>query len=172
MNQPNTKQCLQILKAQGTHEKIIRHSIVVNKIAVLIAKKFLKNNISLNLALVNAGSLLHDVKKWDEINNNTNHGTEGYKMFKHEYPRLADIIKKHMLYEILDGFDTWEQKIVYYADKRVNHDKIVSLKQRFDYLEKRYPPKDKEKRKKVYELNIELEKEIFSKIDIKPDGIR
>ncbi|MFA4855017.1 MAG: HDIG domain-containing metalloprotein [archaeon] len=68
-------------------------------------------------------------------------------------------------------FDCWEEKIVYYADKRVNHDKIVSLDERFDYLLKRYGIEKGIRRTFLHckPLVEKLEKEIFSKIDAGPE---
>jgi putative nucleotidyltransferase with HDIG domain len=172
MKPPNKKECLELLKKYNTPENIIKHSLKVNEISVFLAKKLKQKGIKIDIDLLNAGSLLHDIKKWDEIRNNkiSSHGFDGYNLFKNKLPKLADVIKKHMLYQI-PYLKTWEEKIVHYADRRVNHDKIVSLEKRFDYLNKRYPAIDKKKRKKIYELNKKLEKEIFSKIDIKPEEI-
>ncbi|MBN2423100.1 HDIG domain-containing protein [Candidatus Woesearchaeota archaeon] len=175
MNLPTREECFELLKKEQTPENIMNHSLMINKIAVFLAKKLNEKGINVNIELVDAASLLHDVKKWEEIKNNskTHHGIEAYNLFKHKYPELANVIKKHMLYEIIDsGLDSWEEKLVHYADRRVNHDKLVSLKQRFDYLNKRYPPKDPSKRQKVYELNIKLEKEIFFELDIEPEDLK
>ncbi|MEK7085852.1 MAG: hypothetical protein AAB953_02450, partial [Patescibacteria group bacterium] len=50
---------------------------------------------------------------------------------------------------------TWEEKILYYADKRVDHDKVVDLKKRFEEGRKRnFTPKDD------MELVLKTEKEI------------
>lgn len=52
------------------------------------------------------------------------------------YSEVANIIRKHCTSCIL-GFKsssdlvTWEDKLLYYADKRVKHDKIVSMETRF-----------------------------------------
>ena len=82
-----------------------------------------------------AASLLHDVKKLSK----SDHVIEGYEFIKSlGFPEVAVIIRKHGLSHI-DNDDfmpkTWEEKIVFYADKRVNHDKIVNLDERFDYRE-------------------------------------
>ncbi len=66
---------------------------------------------------------------------------------------------------ILNGeLKTLEEKIVYYADKRVLGGKIVSLKERFDYLKERYGLKNKEMKKNIeksYPKVVELEKELL-----------
>ena len=43
---------------------------------------------------------------------------------------IANLVKKHDFFAI-DNLNTWEEKIMYYADKRVDGDNVVSLKKRF-----------------------------------------
>ena len=43
---------------------------------------------------------------------------------------VANLVTKHGFFEI-DNLNTWEEKIMYYADKRVDGEKIVSLEKRF-----------------------------------------
>ncbi|MFH0875385.1 MAG: HDIG domain-containing metalloprotein [archaeon] len=167
MNIPSRKDCMDLLMHDFPPQNIIEHSLVVNRISVFIAKKLAENGFEINVPLVDAGSLLHDVKKWHNIKHDekANHGEEGKKFLLKNYPEVAQIVKKHMLYEIYDpGLSSWEEKIVFYADKIVNNDKIVTLKERFIYLNSRYPPKDEELRKKIFELCKELEDEICKAI--------
>ena len=70
---------------------------------------------------------------------------------------------------------TWEEKIVYYADKRVMHDKIVPLKERLEEAHKRNihfhggQTQSDIVTSKVDPLIFALEEEIFSQIDLTPD---
>jgi len=70
---------------------------------------------------------------------------------------------------------TWEEKLVYYADKRVMHDRIVPLKERLEEAHKRNvhlhgtQTQSDINASKVDPLIFKLEEEIFSKIDISPD---
>lgn len=85
-----------------------------------------------------------------------------------KYPEVAEIVKKHMLYDIIEpGLANWEEKIVYYADKIVNNNKIVTLDERFEYLNARYPPKDSNMRNKIFGLCKELEKDILDAMGMK-----
>jgi len=57
------------------------------------------------------------------------------------FPKVVEVIKKHSLYEIEKEKNqplSVEEKILFYADKRVIGNKIVSLKERFEDLNKRY----------------------------------
>ncbi len=50
--------------------------------------------------------------------------------------KIANIVAMHDFFQI-DRLESWEQKILYYADKRVEGDKIVSLRERFYHGRKR-----------------------------------
>ncbi|MBI2208592.1 hypothetical protein HYU50_03780 [Candidatus Woesearchaeota archaeon] len=57
------------------------------------------------------------------------------------YPEVAKVISKHTLYKVEieeNQPKTFEEKIVFYADKRVKNDKVVSLEERYDDIKKRY----------------------------------
>jgi len=62
--------------------------------------------------------------------------------------------------------------IVYYADKRVNHDQIVSLEERFKYFRETYGEKDSkvmEKINKAEKPTFAIEKIIFDKLILPTD---
>ena len=57
------------------------------------------------------------------------------------FPEVAEVMGKHSLHEIEKEKNKQlriEEKIMFYADKRVKENKIVSLKERIEDLEKRY----------------------------------
>ncbi|MBT3293119.1 tRNA (adenosine(37)-N6)-threonylcarbamoyltransferase complex ATPase subunit type 1 TsaE [Candidatus Peregrinibacteria bacterium] len=54
------------------------------------------------------------------------------------YGKLAEIIKVHGLKLPPENRRTIEQKLLYYADKRVINDKVVTLEERFKDFNKRY----------------------------------
>ena len=74
--------------------------------------------------------------------------------------KLANLIAKHGFFSIWK-LKTIEEKILYYADKRVDRDKIVSLKKRFSEGKKRNmsPNDDLEFVKKTEEKVFALERE-------------
>jgi len=55
--------------------------------------------------------------------------------------KLANLVRKHDFWRI-DHLKDWEEKILYYADKRVEADKIVSLEKRFEEGRKRNARED------------------------------
>lgn len=88
-----------------------------------------------------------------------------------DYPELAQVIREHMFDVLLkDEFTCWEGKIVSYADKRVDHDRIVTLNQRIEEGKKRWHT-DNENLDLTYKKLLALEKEILDVIGQKPDVI-
>ena len=79
---------------------------------------------------------------------------------------LANLIYKHKFIRILDPKEkpqTWEEILVYYADKRVMHDQKVTLEERFrdGHVRNRHLIKDLEESKRACEAVRKLEAKIF-----------
>ena len=81
--------------------------------------------------------------------------------------KLAEIVKKHRFNSVIDANHkerpvTWEEKILYYADKRVRHESIVSIKERIEDGRRRYfpegkiPPDERLVEKQILKLETEL----------------
>jgi len=134
---PTKDECLGILNKNKTPSNVISHCKTVCQVAEEITDKLIAKGIDINKKLVIAACLLHDVERVKE-----NHVTEGAKLIKSlGFPEVAIIIKKHSLYKIEKEEvqpKTYEEKIVFYADKRCIGNKIVDIKERFDDLKKRY----------------------------------
>jgi len=177
MKLPTREEAIQMLREYKMPDNIIAHTMQVNRIANFLAKKINENGTKVNLELVDRASLLHDLDKHLTLETG-NHSAETRKILKEKgFPELADAAANHMLENVIkrNGLKSIEEKIVYYADKRVNHDEIVPLKERFVYLRKRYGATFKREEKiKKFELACNrLEKEIFvlSKTKITLEGM-
>ncbi len=175
MNLPAREECLQMLREHKNPENIIRHSLMVNKIANYLAKKLNEKGEKIDLDLVDRASLLHDIAKFISLDSDVRHGGEGYRiLMERGYREIALIAKEHALSEILkkDSLKSWESKLVHYADKRVNNDNIVSLGERFKYLRERYGKLGKEIMETINKCEkptIMLEREIFKKAGVDKD---
>ena len=155
---PTKSQCLKILKDNNVPDNIIAHLNAVHDFSLKICDLLEKRGIKVNRDLAAAGALLHDINKLSP----NDHVVEGYEYVKSlGYPEVAEIIKKHGLAN-LDNPEfvpkTWEEKIVFYADKRVKNDKVVSLDERFEYIKQKYKSENIEQ-----ELNFtkKIEKELL-----------
>ena len=172
MNVPSRKECMELLKKYNVPDNIIKHSVFVSKIAVHIAKELKRAKKDIDIDLVEAGALLHDIAKYRSIleNNEYLHGDMAENILvKEGYPEVGRVAKMHRL-DRAKELKTWEEKVVYYADKRVLHRKIVSLKERYNDLKKRYKvPKD---RRYPLEPVLEVERDIFNAIGESPEQLK
>ncbi|MCM2326126.1 MAG: hypothetical protein NDI94_06700 [Candidatus Woesearchaeota archaeon] len=173
MKYPSHEECINWYKEQKTPDNIMAHVKKVNEVANFLAEKLTEKGIRINLEIVDKASLLHDLDKWMCINDKSiDHGFETERILtKKGFPDLGFYARQHRADIILDGLNSWEEKIIAYADKRCNDDNVVSLKERFDYVNVKYPAKDIEKRKREMRLFYELEEEIFRIIGISPDKL-
>jgi hypothetical protein len=63
-------------------------------------------------------------------------------LIEKDEPDLGEIAYRHLLGGIMDDAKmprTWEQKLVFFADKLVEQDQVVPVAERFAALQKRYP---------------------------------
>ncbi len=170
---PSHEEALEIMKS-FLPQNIIDHSMAVNKVANYLAEKLKEKGEKIDLALVDTATILHDIDKVIEPSG-MKHGKESERILREKgFPKVAEVVSKHGLGNILQEgeLNTWEDKIVWYADKRVNHDQIVSLDERFVYLRETYGHISKELAEIIensYSPAQKLENEIFNKLDVDKD---
>jgi len=202
-NLPTRKECLAIIREYHVPLHILKHSLGAAKLAVFLAQRLKEKGVAVDVNLVDRACLLHDIvricdfkesdysrfkhpvteqdkAKWKQLRTRYKeipHEDVAYELLKEKYPVLAQTVKKHRYTALLDENErpnTWEEKLVYYADKRVMHDRIVPLKERLQEAHKRNVPlrgteaQSQIKTAKVDSLIFELEEEIFSKIGLNP----
>ena len=153
---PTKEECVKILKESNTPDNIIAHTKAVCDFSMKVVDLLKKKGISINRNLVAAAALLHDIRKVGS----EHHEIEGAELAASlGFAEVANIIKKHGLSNIGKGDftpETWEEKIVFYADKRVKGDKVVSVDERFEYIKQRYK-KDDVEREMAFTKSIEKE---------------
>lgn len=174
---PNRRQCMELLKVNNVPRNIVNHSITVSKVAVFLARELNKKGFSLNIEKIEAAALLHDIKKMDSLKTKSGRGHAhegGFLLKKLGYDEVAEIVKQHVFLEPNnDSSKIKEAEVVNYSDKRVRHSRVVTLKERFQYLRERYG-KDEESKKIINDLErkaFEIENKIFSNLDFKPEEI-
>jgi len=169
---PSRRECLRLLEENGVYPNIIEHSKAVAEIALEYGRKIKANGGKLNIKLLEASALLHDICKHEGLGKDTNSEithpeTGARKLREMGLPDVADVVEVHGFGKIFEPqrLNTWEKKLVYYADKRVNHDKRVALSERLDYLTDRYPH-GADMFRKARPMLLKLEKEIFEKAGV------
>ena len=167
---PSAEECYKIMTSQML-PNIFEHSKQVMNVASTILDN-LKNDININKPLVIAASLLHDITKTNSLKTMERHDVTGGQFSReHGFFNVANIIEQHIyLKDFKPDGKLEEREIVFYADKRVKHKSIVTIKERMDDLAERYgfTPEIKEKIIKHTDFIIKIENKInyFLKIDI------
>jgi uncharacterized protein len=137
---PTREECLRLMGDFGMLENIMAHSIEVAKVALFISTELNKRGQRISLDLVEAASLLHDLTKTECLKTKEDHAKTGSQLLKGMgYERVGEVVAQHIwLGKEADPLTISEEEIVNYADKRVMHDRIVSLEERFNDLKDRY----------------------------------
>jgi putative nucleotidyltransferase with HDIG domain len=157
-------------------ENIKAHSIVVERIASLMARGLREAGEKLSLDLVTAGALMHDIAKTRSLKTKENHSATGSEIcIENHLEEIADIVAEHV---VLKSFSregpVLEKEIVYYADKRVNHNTIVSLEERLAYLIRQYGKGDQrliQRMGKNFDLCKQVESKLFAKLPFAPEDV-
>lgn len=171
MRLPTQEECFRILEENNVPKNIVKHCKAVNKVALFLTKRLKEKGVDINIDIVDRASLLHDLDR--AKSKDSKHGYVSEEILtKKGYPELGRVVLRHRFLEILNKNLTWEEKVINYADKRVTNTNIVSLKERFEELVKRHRIKPEQRNPKAEKAFLDLEKEIFEKINIKPEELK
>ncbi len=167
-------------------DNIRAHSIMVARVARVLLRGLADSTIAEEIAippddLVLAGALLHDIAKTPCLASHHDHAKQGRDIcLERGYPEIAEIVREHVL---LREFCTLRyakghflaKELVYYADKRVRHDEIVSIEERLEYILERYGHNDPGRFKLIREnfrLCRTLEEHLLSALGMTADDTR
>jgi uncharacterized protein len=173
---PTREECLKLMEQYGMLENIVQHSLEVVKVALFLSVELNKKGQRIDLGLVEAASLLHDLTKTECLKTKQDHAQTGSQVLKGMgYEKVGEVVAEHIqLSKVKDPSWISETEVVNYADKRVQHDRIVSLRERFADLKDRYG-KGKiayQQMEKLEKDTLEIEKKIFSILEINPDDLQ
>ena len=123
---PSPAECLAILNEQKTPENVVRHVLLVADVAATLAAALAERGLPLDVNLVRAGAMLHDVAKGQP-----RHAAVGAEIVERMgFPQVARLVADHSDPKVADG-TLDERAIVYLADKLVQADRVVDLTERF-----------------------------------------
>ncbi len=200
---PTRKECFDMIKEYHVPSHILRHSRTVAKLAVFLAERLKEKGIAVDVNLVERACLLHDIlrvcdfkeldykkfkqtigeedkRKWEQIKEKYKglcHEDAVYNLLKEKYQVLSLTIKRHKYIGMLDEKmrpNSWEEKLVFYADLRVMHEEIVPLEQRLKDGHQRNvhlhgtEAQGRINTAKLDRLICKLEEEIFEKVGLSP----
>jgi putative nucleotidyltransferase with HDIG domain len=173
---PNVKECLELMERHHMLSNIIDHSIMVARVAEIITDSLNDTGHELARDKIIAGALLHDIGKTACLENDDDHAAKGVQIcLAHGLESITDIVGEHVILRSYStGNNFTEKEIVYYADKRVNHDRVVSLQERLAYILERYGRNNTARCqaiKKNYTLCQNLEERMFASLPFSPSDI-
>lgn len=138
---PSLEQIAALWDTHAMLPNIRRHSEVVCAVALLLQGWLSQAGVTLNRRVIRAGALLHDLAKTPCLSSSRRHDLEGAGILSDlGYPELSFMVLNHVTLPVENPLD--ETMVVYYADKRVNHDHLVNLNQRYAYIAGRYGKDD------------------------------
>ncbi len=138
---PDLRACFDLLAAERVPAHIVGHSVVVTRISLVLGAALGAAGQPQDLELLAAAGLLHDIAKFATLETGEDHARVGARLLARlGYGLVADVVGQHVrLAAAADCTEAVsETEIVFYADKRVRHEEIVSLEQRFVDLRARY----------------------------------
>jgi len=145
-----TEKAIEILKTVGCSPEVIRHCKAVSNLAVKIARRCKRNGVDVDLDLVRIGALLHDIGR--SRTHSVHHPIVGAEIAESlNLPEeIIKIIKRHLGGGLTSkeaselGWpsenylpETIEEKIVTYADKLIEGERIVPIEETVKKLSKR-----------------------------------
>lgn len=170
---PSRDECLDLMESRGMLPNIRAHSCRVRDVALILGERLMVAGVPLSLPLLEAGALLHDIAKTACLANGGEHARLGAQwLLDLGYPAVAEIIREHVWLSRHPA-EPWplrEVEVVNYADKRVLHDQVISLTQRFVDLRQRYgrTPEILDRISRNEARSLVLEQKIFAYLDITP----
>lgn len=164
---PSDEQCVALWETYGLPKAKQTHSKLVCRVAVFLAKRISHNiGIPINIALLSAAALLHDIDKAIPKRINEHHPDTGVRLLREAgMDEVADVVKTHSLSAIRDQTispASWEAKLLFLADKMVKYE-ILDVDRRFALWRDESLPKEAiDELNVTYPLVKDLERKIFS----------
>jgi uncharacterized protein len=173
---PTIEQCYAVMEAYGMLENIKAHSIMVEKVASFLGMELKKAGRDVSLSKIAAGALLHDIAKTQSLSTREDHAARGSEIcVANHFEEIAEIVREHVIMRSFDSEgEVTEKEVIYYSDKRINHDKLVSLDERMQNLFIRYAKGNKRMENLIEENFIlckKVEKKLFNLFNFTPEDL-
>lgn len=173
---PSYTDCLALMEAHGMLPNIREHSFRVMRVAAFLGEALSRAGLPLHLPLIEAGALLHDLGKTPCLGTTQNHAEWGAAVLDGlGYPEVAQVVRQHVYLQPVTDLPSMmgEVEVVNYADKRVMHDRIVTLETRFADLLERYgrTPVARSRIAELRDRSRSLEEKLFAVLPLTPDDL-
>jgi putative nucleotidyltransferase with HDIG domain len=132
---PTIDESLVLLEQKAAGDQgLVEHSCAVAGLALDLAKALNRSGCRMDLDLIGAAGLLHDVARGE-----AGHARVGEEMLRAMgYPTVAEVVGAHMDLTVTDDEPLQPHEVVYLADKLVQGTRAVSLEKRFRERLERY----------------------------------
>ncbi len=172
---PDLDECLALMASQEAPPPLLQHARSVAAVAFRLAERLRAARQTVDPLLAHRGGLLHDLDKVTSRRLNRGHGELGAELLRRKgQTQLAGIAERHLVFTILDPTSrptTWEEKLVYYADKIVEGSGVVSVPERLAALCCRYP-ENAERMRACLPFILDLEAEIGAGLGLTPPELQ
>ena len=174
---PGWTLCLTWLLEQNASHKLLLHTQTVAAVAYQLALWLRAARQGVDPILAHRGGMLHDLAKLLSLRtgaSSVDHGRLAAQLLTAcDQPELAEIARRHLLFCLTDqerSPETWEQKVVYFADKLVENNDLVSLEDRLRALRERYPT-DKERIENFLPELLNFQDELCAAMRMEPEQL-
>lgn len=172
---PSDSECVQCQNRFCVPEHVRAHCAGVALIATALARRARENGLDVCVQEVRAAALLHDVAKAYTIQHGGNHSQLGgaWIMDLTGNARIAQAITHHVHWPFeVDAREHFLALTVLYADKRVRHDEIVSLGERYEDLFVRYGKTEDilRKMRETMRQSQDIERALADLLEFDPDA--
>ena len=136
MNIPTRLEALALLEQYQNHKPgRMEHSVAVADLALAMGRLLVENGTPLNLPLIEAAALLHDIRKGEP-----DHDRAGGDLLRTlGYPEVAAVAEVHTRLGgriPAPGDPIAEDEVVYLADKSYRGTRLVSIEERYGIWKK------------------------------------
>ena len=175
MKIPSKNDCLRLMCQAQMLEHIVAHSLQVCRVGMCLVDYLKVKGNALDARLVQAAALLHDITKARSFETEENHAQTGGEFLTDlGYAEVGNLVRQHVH---LDNYpeppQLSEAVIINYADKRVLHDRIVSLPDRMSYIQERYGTRleHKDRILSLWQKTTVLEQQMFKDLPFSADDL-
>jgi len=176
---PSIADCLRLMDLYRMLGNIRNHSLVVARIAEFLTVELNCRGEDIDPALTVTAAFLHDIGKTPCLDTGKDHARMGGDICRrHGHAELCPVIEQHVVLDenSFPAAPLSAKEVVYYADKRVNHDAIVSLGARCGYIMERYGGHEDPARGRLIMANFhrcrEIEQGIFQRLGFAPAELK
>ena len=125
---PTTRECMAMMTQRfRADQPVFKHCLAVAKLSLHLTHLLNGAGCKINLALVKAAGLLHDL-----LRDKPNHAQAAANLLRQmDYEEVADVVESHMDIVIQEDSPFQAREVVYLADKIVKGNRLVPLANRF-----------------------------------------